>query len=68
MTTTHKPKQPATIGLTDVQKIERLPRFGPGLKMNIPLHLWPIYRRVYGLEERRRIQTVSNARRRLLCS
>lgn len=43
--------QPHALGLTDLQKVERLPRFGPGLSIKVPLHLWPIYRRVYGLEE-----------------
>ena len=43
--------EPPALGLTDQQKVERLPRFGPGLRIRVPLHLWPIYRRVYGLVE-----------------
>ena len=48
MKTKTAPK-PTAIGLTDEQKIERLPRFGPGLKVQVPLHLWPAYQSVYHL-------------------
>ena len=34
----------------DEQKVERLPFFGPGLRVRIPLHLWPAYQKVHQLE------------------
>jgi hypothetical protein len=43
--------RPAALGRTAEERVERLPRFGPGLKIKIPLHLWPMYRQVYNLEE-----------------
>lgn len=56
MTTTtrrrsHKPApRPSALGLTDVQKVERQPRFGPGLKVRVSLNRLPAYLRVYELE------------------
>jgi len=34
----------------DVQKARRLPMFGPGIAIKIPLHLLPAYMELYGLE------------------
>lgn len=34
----------------DMQKARRLPMPGPGIKVRIPLHLWPAYAELYGLE------------------
>lgn len=39
----------AAIGLTDQQKVKRLPMFGPGIELRIPLHLWPAYMEVHHL-------------------
>jgi hypothetical protein len=34
----------------DVRKARRLPMPGPGIVVNIPLHLLPAYFKLYGLE------------------
>lgn len=43
-----KPTQPTEDTL--IKKARRLPLFGPGLVINVPLHLLPAYFELYGLE------------------
>ena len=33
----------------DIRKAKNLPMFGPGIKIRIPLHLWPAYKDLYHL-------------------
>jgi hypothetical protein len=35
---------------TLTRKAKNLPMFGPGIEITIPLHLWPTYKELYGLE------------------
>jgi hypothetical protein len=34
----------------DVRKARNLPMPGPGIMVRVPLHLWPAYMELYGLE------------------
>lgn len=52
---TRRPALPSTVAplpLDDslTKKAKNLPLFGPGLEIRIPLHLWPAYQQLYGLE------------------
>lgn len=42
------PPRPPDDSLT--KKVKNLPLFGPGIVISIPLHLWPTYRMMNGLE------------------
>lgn len=35
--------------VADPRAVKRLPMPGPGIKVRIPLHLWPAYQELYGL-------------------